>query len=309
MLLAAGHGERMEPLSSWVPKPALDVLGRPLLACALDQLVAAGCDPLVVNTHRHAARLEEAVRAAAPSGHGAVRLSPEPELLGSAGGISRARPLFSAGGVLAANADVWSDLDLAPLLAAERDDAVVLGLVPHPDPQRWTSVRLEEDGTVSGFVPAAGPADARAFLFTGFQLLGSGVVASLPAPPAEMPAVWRGLLRRGSLRGVVLTGSWREAGTPLAYYELVRSLLSGRAWAHARAAVDPSARLAGSAVSAGCHVGAGAVLDGCVVTAGATVGPGCVLHDCLVFGPVTLGAGASWRRRILLPGFEAPLGD
>ncbi len=312
MLLAAGHGERMEPLSSWVPKPALDVLGRPLLAGALDRLAAAGCDPIVVNAHRHTARLEEAVRAAAAAAHAVVRLSPEPELLGSAGGIARARPLFAPGAVLVANGDVWTDLDLSPLLAATgagaTDDAIVLGLLPHPDPQRWTSVVLDEDGAVSAFVPAGAPAAGTRYLFTGFQLLGAGVVGSLPAPPADMPAVWRGLLRQGNLRGALLSGSWREAGTPFAYYELVRSLLASGAWAHALAAVDPSARLASSAVSAGCRVGAGAVLDGCVVTAGASVGPGCVLRDCLVFGPVTLAPGGSWERRILLPGFEAPLG-
>ena len=307
MVLAAGHGERMEPLSSWLPKPALDVLGRPLLASALSSLVAAGCRPIVVNTHRHAARVEEAVRTVAPPARAPVRMSPEPELLGSAGGIARARPLFAAGGVLVANGDVWTDLDLAPLAAAGADDTAVLGLVPHPDPSRWTSVLLGAGGAVTAFVPAGGRAAGDRYLFTGFQLLGPGVVAGLPAPPGEMPPVWDALRRRGQLRGVVLAGSWREAGNPRAYFDLVRALLAGGSWVHPAATVDPTSRLAGSAVSARCRVGAGTILERCVVTAGAVVGAGCVVRDCLVFGPVTLEDGGSWSDRMVLPGFQAPL--
>ena len=88
MLLAAGRGQRMEPLSSVVAKPALEVLGEPLLATALRQL-AACCEPLVVNLHRHPRQIAASVREVLLGRR--VRFSWEPELLGGSGGLAAAR--------------------------------------------------------------------------------------------------------------------------------------------------------------------------------------------------------------------------
>ncbi|OYW01084.1 MAG: hypothetical protein B7Z61_12815, partial [Acidobacteria bacterium 37-71-11] len=89
MLLAAGWARRMEPLSSTIPKPALEVLGRPLLASTLANLGRAGCARIVVNLHRHPERVAAAAREAVT---GEVLFSWEPALLGGAGGVAAARP-------------------------------------------------------------------------------------------------------------------------------------------------------------------------------------------------------------------------
>ncbi len=290
----------MEPLSSWIPKPALDVLGRPLLASAFDHLRTAGCGRVVVNLHRHPALVAAAARrAAAPAG---LRFSWEPRLLGGAGGVAGARPKLGAGPVLTANADVWADLDLAGLLAAGEPEAAVLALLPHPDPARWSSVELGPDGRVAAFVPpgAAGLGDR--YLFTGFQFLGAQVVASLPAPPAEMAPVWDELRRHGCLRGAVVRGHWREAGTPAAYRALVVELLGGTGRAHPEAALGEGVRLDASWVGAGCTVGDGAELADTVVTAGARVGDGCRLAGCVIAAGATIEAGRTLADSLVLPG-------
>jgi NDP-sugar pyrophosphorylase family protein len=305
MLLAAGRGERMEPLSTWIPKPALEVLGAPLLASPFRTLAGAGCARVVVNLHRHPERVAAAARDAVPAGVDLV-FSWEPRLLGGAGGIAAARPLLGAGPILAANADVRAECDLSPLDDAEEDE-IALALLPHQDPSRWSSVELGSGGRVAAILPAGAGGGGERFLFTGFQRLGSEVVAALPAPPTEMAAVWQELRGRGALRGVVVTGSWREAGSPGAYRELVVEALAGTNWTHASATVDPSSILRASAVGAGCRVSRSAHLAQCVVTGGAAVAEEAQLLRCVVAGPVTVPPGTALADALVVPGRIDPL--
>lgn len=304
MLLAAGRGARMEPLSSVVAKPALEVLGAPLLSTALRQL-STHCIGLVANLHRHPSQIAHAVREVLPRHR--VHFSWEPELLGGAGGIAAARPYFGPGFLLVGNADTHSDLDLQPLLDAAEEDAIVLGLVAHPAPAIWSSVYLESGGRVVAILPAGSKAPGTPFLFTGFQILGAGVLRALPPPPAEMPPVWRALQEDGRLRGVVLSGWWREAGDVTAYRELVTSEAGPVGWRHTRAEVADSARIERSAVGRGCSVGAAARLRETVVTAGAAVGAGCELTRCVVAGQVTLAAGTCAHDQVVTPAGCVPL--
>lgn len=303
MLLAAGLGERMEPLSSWVPKPALPVLGEPLLASSLRALMAAGCTRVVVNLHRHPEHVVAAVRHVARGT--TVLFSMEPRLLGPGGGLAAARAAFASGSVLVANADCWSRLELAPLLAAGGPDRAVLALLPHPDRQRWGAVHLDGRGRVVGFSRAGENLRDEGFLFTGFQLLGSETLAALPQPPASMRAFWDALVAEGRLFGVEVRGSFREAGEPEAYWGLVMELLGSDSFVHPLAEVAGDAELGQTAVGPGCCVGSGARLFRCVVLPGSHVGPGACLAECLVAAPVP--AESSWNRALLLPHGAYPL--
>lgn len=306
MLLAAGRGERMEPLSSLIAKPALEVLGRPLLASSLAGLHRAGCRRIVVNLHRHSEQVTTAARRAAPADVNLL-FSGEPELLGGAGGVANARPLLGPDAVLVANADVWSKLDLAPLAEGASDEAV-LALLPHPDPRRWSSVVLDGDGLVCELRPAGPTGSAEAWLFTGFQRLGPEVVAELPEPPAEMAPVWRRLIEARRLRGVIVRGGWREAGDPASYRDLVLDRLAGGSWVDVGARIAPRARLVASAIGSGCRAGEAALLERTVVTGGATIGSGCIVRDCVVAGPVEVADGRRLEALLVLPGREVSLG-
>jgi NDP-sugar pyrophosphorylase family protein len=303
MLLAAGRGERMEPLSSVIGKPALEVLGQPLLTSALAHLRRAGCERTVINLHRH----PEMVAAAARDAGGGVLCSWEPDLLGGAGGLAAARSLLGAGPVLVGNADVWGDLDLAPLLASGEEHTAVLALLRHPDPARWSSVVLDDGGVVQTILPRGAPHDAERYLFTGFQLMGARVAAELPASPAGMSVVWEALRLRGALRGVVVEGSWHEVGSPTAYRELIRQLLAKGSWVHPQAVVDDGACVLDSAVGAGCGVGADTSVLESVLSAGAVVGGGCELHRCVVAGPVSIAGAGSLSEELILPQGRFPL--
>jgi mannose-1-phosphate guanylyltransferase len=306
MLLAAGLGTRMEPLSSVVAKPALEVLGQPLLGSALGQLRAAGCAPIVANLHRHPEQVADAIRSVTGSGAW-VRFSHEPELLGGAGGVSAARHAFGPGALLVANADVWSELDLAPLLASAGPETTTLALLPHPDPSRWSSVLLDDEGHVSGFLRAGAEPPSTPYLFTGFQLLGAGAVAALPPAPAEWKPWWLERLSGGELRGIVVSGRWCEAGTPMAYRDLVLRELGPHSWTHPTATVSDRATVRRCSVGAGCRIEDGASASDCVITAGACVGPSCALRGCVVAGAVTVGAGEELTDTLVLAGLRTPL--
>ncbi len=137
------------------------------------------------------------------------------------------------------------------------------------------------------------------YLFTGFQRLGERVLAAMPEPPAEMAPVWDELRRRGRLRGVLVTGSWHEAGSPAAYLDLVLGLLGERPWVHPSAAVADGARIERSAIGAGCRVDAGALVEDCVLTAGAVAGRGCALRGCVLAGAL-VAAGEEVAGTLLL---------
>lgn len=304
MLLAAGRGDRMEPLSSWVPKPALDVLGRPLLASSLDHLRRAGCTRVVVNLHRHPEAVAAAVRQEAGPGL-AVGFSRESRLLGGAGGVAAARELLGPGDVLVANADTWIDLDLSSVLAGA-DDEIVLALLPHPNPTRWGGVVLNRDGRVERIFQAGGAPPDGGLLFTGFQRVGAAVVAALPPPPCEWAPVWDGLRLDGRLRGVVVSGTFREAGTPAAYHRLVTDLLAGASWVHPHATVALSAELVASAVGAGCRVDGSARVEASVLTGATRVAAGARVTGSVVVG-ATVAAGVALRDTLLLPDGPHPL--
>lgn len=303
MLLAAGLGERMEPLSSLIPKPALPVAGEPLLTSSLKALLSAGCTPLVLNLHRHPEQVVAAVHHVAPGAP--VVFSLEPELLGPAGGLSAARPAFGEGPVLVANADCWSQLELQPLLASGKDDRAILALLPHLDRQRWGAVHLDPQGRVVGFSKPSENLDRPGYLFTGFQLLGRETLAFLPEPPAPMSAFWEPLMAQGRLWGHVVRGEFREAGDPEAYWRLVMEVLAGSNFVHPLAQVAQPEKLEGTAVAAGAHIASGSRLSRCVVMPGVEVGAGACLSSCVVAASVP--AGAFFQQVLIMPQGVYPL--
>ena len=185
-------------------------------------------------------------------------------------------------------------------------ESITLALLPHPDPLRWSAVELGPDGQISNFL-SPGPRSTvhgPRFLFTGFQLIGERVLAALPRPPFEMKPVWDDLRAAGRLRGVVVAGSWREAGSPAAYLALVQELLGGENYLHDQAEVAQDAAVRSCAVAAGCVVGEGARVSGSVLLSGAVVEPGARVDRCVVAGGRATGELAD---AVLLPSGRHPL--
>lgn len=306
MLLAAGLGTRLRPLTTVLPKPVVPVLDRPLAAYALEHLARCGVRQVVLNTHHlaHAVSRELGEELATPGGALSLAYSHEPEILGTAGGIRQMLPHVGGSTFLVLNGDVLFAPDLAAALAHHRATGALATLVVRRDPDaaRWGAVEVAPDGLVRRLVgrPAAAAA-AEPFMFTGVHVIEPELAPLLPERGCIVRDVYVPLLERGGrLAAYVEEAQWRDLGTVAAYLETVLDLASGKvpwpsvqpspggAWVGPGASIDAAASLSTDVViGPAAHVGA-------VRLARATVWPGVrVAED--VIGGVAYADGAVVR--------------
>jgi len=213
MVLAAGHGTRMRPLTAETPKPLLPVLGTPLIDWTLDRLAAAGVERVVVNAHHLAARVEDHLaRRTRP----AVTVVREDTLLDTGGALVNARPHLGDGPVYVVNGDVlWLDgvtPALTRLAKAWKDshtDAVLLAA-----PTAWArgyhgpgDIHLDFVGQVAW----RGESEVAPFAFAGVQLLHPRLLDGIAAKPFPITDVLQASER---VYGVAHDGPWFHVGTP-----------------------------------------------------------------------------------------------
>jgi MurNAc alpha-1-phosphate uridylyltransferase len=210
MILAAGRGERMRPLTDRVPKPLLAAGGRRLIDYHLEALSRAGVRDVVVN-HAH---LGEQIEAALGDGSGfglRIRYSVEPAALETGGGIYRALPLLGEGPFIVVNGDVWTDLDFGRLTIGESDLAHLV-LVDNPAHHPAGDFALEGDRVAVKGEPRltfAGVGVYRAELFAGCR------AGAFPLAP-----LLRDAMAAGRVSGRRHAGAWVDVGTPERLAEL-----------------------------------------------------------------------------------------
>lgn len=302
MVLAAGRGERMRPLSLVLPKPALPLPDGPVVASALRLAAGAGFEKIVVNTWH----LGDSMSAAAcrlDSGGAAIVLSPEPSLMGTAGGLALARDrglLGDGGPVLVINGDGLLDFDLQPLFERHlsSNDSVTLALLPHQDPTRWSRVVLDPSGLVSQILPSGRPEPGEApFLYPGVMAISRDAIESLPATPGQTPErLWWPAMAEERLGGVVVPGTWREVGTPEDYRAACVTLCRDGSVIDASARVAPSAVVNKSFIGRDAVLGEGAVVESSVVAEGVVVEGGAKLFESVLLGSATATAGEELDR-------------
>ena len=218
MVLAAGLGTRMRPLTDDRPKALVEVDGRALIDHVLDRLAAAGVTTAVVNVHWFADRLEAHL---AGREQPRVVISNEREaLLETGGGLRKARPLLGDDPVFVANIDsVWIDrgeaiADLARLWDPTRMDACLLLA------RREGSIGFEGDGDVfladDGRLTFRGDAASAPFAYMGLHITRPDYADSGPDGPFSLSPLWRASAAAGRLYGCVLDGDWMHVGDPRA---------------------------------------------------------------------------------------------
>jgi NDP-sugar pyrophosphorylase family protein len=234
MLLAAGLGERLRPLTETTPKPLLPIAGRPLLVWNLLLLKRHGITEAIINLHHLGEQIVEALGDGARYG---MRLaySHEPTLLGTGGGIKQATPYLKDGPFVVLNGDTLSECDLTALLAAHRAGKApaTLAVREDPDAARWGALTLDvrsrilqikgEPPIATPTGPALGP-----FMFAGIHVLEPTVLDLIPPGPGSIMDVYLSLLRRGGpLQGYRLSGYWSDIGTPARYAQAQRDVADG----------------------------------------------------------------------------------
>ncbi|HXG81118.1 MAG TPA: nucleotidyltransferase family protein [Sphingomicrobium sp.] len=228
MVMAAGLGKRMRPLTATRPKPLVEVAGRALIDHALDRLRAAGVRKIVVNVHYLADALEAHLKAKAKDFD--VQISDErKQLLETGGGLIQAAPMIEADPFLVVNSDnYWIDgpADTLHLLASlwrETDMDALLLLVPlaragnhngQGDFHMMADGRLarREKGKVAPFV------------FTGIQMVSKRLLRNAPQGPFSTNILWDRAIEEGRCFGAVHQGLWFDVGNPAAIKQTERAL-------------------------------------------------------------------------------------
>jgi len=213
MILAAGRGERMRPLSDSVPKCLLEVRGKSLIAWLLEALARAGVGDIVVN-HAHLGHRIEAALGDGRHFGVAIRYSPEAEALETAGGIVNALPLLGRAPFLAVNGDIFCDFDFSRLVTRAADEQLAhLVLVPNPPHHPLGDFALS-----GSRVSAAG--DPK-YTFSGIGLYQPALFASVkPGSKGQLAPLLRAAMARGLVSGEMHRGEWHDVGTPQRLAEL-----------------------------------------------------------------------------------------
>jgi NDP-sugar pyrophosphorylase family protein len=312
MLLAAGIGERMLPITRVVPKPLIPVLGRPLAPQILTRLGAEGIEEAVINLHHLPHPLRSAFGDSAAFGLKALHFSlEETQLLGTGGGLAHAAAqLRGAGTILVRNSDFLADIALSEAVASHVGSGCPATIVLAPHRAGYTRVAIDDRRRVTGF---GGNSGGR-HLFTGYHLIEESVLDLIPqgAPSDIVRDVYFGLAADGRLNAHVHDGFWWEFGDPRAYLEGSMKVVALSADRRVRLGDFDVVRPSGGAIAA---IGAGVDLDApgieltgtLAIGMGVMIGEGALLEDTVVMPEAWIGPGSTLRRCIVGPGTEIPL--
>ena len=342
MLLAAGFGRRLLPITLTRAKPTLPFLHRPLLLRQLDYLQANGITQVVINTHHQPRSVEELLVQAADrsSGEGplvvgelSVGISHEPERLGTSGGLwGAAGRLRGHGTILCINSDMITGIDLAAALAKHRRLGRAASLVLVPWRQGCTDTQVHHaQGLLTGFVqpgragdvavPTGGATGDPPGIFTGIHFLEEETLDRLPPGRSEfLPDLYLPMLAAGDPPGVIMTTeTWMEVGTPSRYLDAQLTAQQSpappghRPWIVAGRPASPvaPAALLGDDVIMDSTVKfqAGASATRSLLMERVRMGAGSHLHEVIAGPDTCIPAGLDISRAVLAPMSGIPAED
>jgi mannose-1-phosphate guanylyltransferase len=313
MILAAGKGLRMRPLTRLVAKPALPVLNRPLILHTLEHLSQAGVREVIINLFHLPASVIAAVDASRDLDL-EISYSREARLLGTGGGPRRVLDSLGDEPFLLVNGDVVCDFDLKALVRAhlKGGSRATLALLPNPDPRSYSRVVTDPEGRIRSLAGLPKAARGRTSLFTGVHVLDPSLLRALAPGPSDIvrdlyvPYIAAG----GRVEGTRVRGHWWDFGSPRAYLESQLSMLRLDRFraqgVDSSARIHPGARVVRSVVGPGARIEEGASVVESILWAGTVVGRGASVQGSVVSGG-TLAPGSRLREALRLRGREVAL--
>jgi mannose-1-phosphate guanylyltransferase len=311
MVLCAGLGTRLRPLTERAPKPAIPLCGVPLVRWTLALLAGAGVRRAVVNVHHLAGGMAAAAEDAARAAGLSLAISREPVIAGTGGALREARAhLEGAEAILLVNGDVLFDVDLPAALAAHRASGALatMLLLPMPEGAGYAAVETDASGAVRRIAGRFGPGGEglAPWHFSGVHVLSPAILDRVPAQPFEADVnrhVYPPLMGAGAVRGLVVDGYWNDLGTPARYLAASADVLERRVPLGRFAGLDPFAGTRepapGVRVAEGARVDPGAVLERpafvgtrCIIPAGARV------RDAILWEGTALAPGEALEHAI-----------
>jgi mannose-1-phosphate guanylyltransferase len=307
MILAAGLGTRLEPLTKIRPKPLFPVLNQPLLGVLIEQLQRMGATGIVLNAHHLAEQVEQFVGMGEWGLQVEVRV--EPEILGTGGGIKNCADfLQDATFFVVVNADVYHTFDLSPAIHyhQESDNLATLVLYDHP---RFNQVGIDGEGRIAsvGEEPIKPSNSATQLLtFTGIHIISPKLLDSMPSVGFfGIMEIYTELASRGeAIRGYQMQGGyWQDIGRVEDYMDLHRYLLGeeGEPVIHPEASLAEDVRIEGFICAGkGTRIKNGSVIKDSIIWDEVWIEEGSIVEGCIV-GDRTQVKGKH-RGEVLIPG-------
>lgn len=223
MILAAGLGTRMRPLTEHTPKPLLPVAGKPLLEYHIERLVAAGISELVINVSHLGQQIIDYCGDGSQWG-ASIQFSAEPEPLETAGGIVQALPLLGDEPFLVVNGDIWTDYPLERLCERRLARAGAhLVMVANPAQHPQGDFLLDDQGLLQ-----ERPQGRVGLTFSGIGLYSAEFFAELSEAKTALRPLFMAAIQRGRLAGEFYEGAWQDIGTPERLAELNEALAASK---------------------------------------------------------------------------------
>ncbi len=311
MILAAGFGTRLWPLTVGRTKPAIPFLNRPLIAYTIEYLKQHGFADVIINLHHEPDSVREQIGDGARYG---VRISysvEEPEILGTSGALDRVRDQLERETFVVINGKLITDIDLNRAIATHRERQALATLVLRPNRkrERFSEVHLTETGLISKFggfpaaenqpvAPAAGEEQQFPLMFTGIHILEPAIFDYIPRgvfSDSVRDVYPRAMADGKRIAAHVAEGSWYELSTIERYLAISLEFLR-------RTGRDVE-------MDEGCEIESGAMVERSVLWRRVRVERGAKLSECIVGDDVRIPAGAHFSRAAIVRAEVAGLAE
>lgn len=311
VVLSAGFGTRLRPLTLSQPKPLLPIAGTPVLGHTLEALRKSGCEAVAINLHHQGEKI--AARFGSEFDGMPIRYSREEEILGTLGALAPLRDFLGESELaVVINGDSLSRWPLAKLLKQHQDErprATLMVTTRAAVAAFGGGIGIDREGRVVTFLasgedrnePDAQTAEAKRRVFAGAHVLSRELLERLPDPPSDFVRdLYQPLVEAGDvIRAVESSVPWFDIGTPKRYLEGVIGWAGRGGWASAEAEVAKSASVKRSVLEAGVGVGAESKVRRSLLMTGATIGTGGRVYGSIIGPAVRLPAGTVVENRVI----------
>lgn len=316
MVLAAGFGTRLQPLTRVLPKPMFPVLGRPLLSHTFDLLRSANISEVVVNIHHLPEHIVDYFENEKPPDLD-LHFSREEKILGTAGGIKKVQSFLENGPFILINSDIVTDIDLNRVIEFHKKNKSKLTLVVRQDdsPEPYDPIEICEDGRIAHFVGASSmnlPDHTTRVMFTGIQIMEPEIFERIPTGQfcGTTEDVFPEMVADGvPIFGYLYDGYWKDMGDRESYLQVNADALDRKVRlkgissheSNGPLIVPPvligrNCRIAGDSkigprtvIGSNCVIKNGAVIENSVLWEGVTIGAGTTVKQSVIASNTTVG--------------------
>jgi NDP-sugar pyrophosphorylase family protein len=281
MILAAGFGTRLRPLTETKPKALIPVANKPILARNIEYLISHGITEIIVNAHHHYTQLVDYLKDGASFGLN-IKVKVEPEILGTGGGIKNTEGFWDKEPFIVINSDILTDINLVAVYQVHQTSGALATLVLH-DCEPFNQIQIDERWSITDI--AKGNMTDR-LAFTGIHVINPDVLSHIPRGAfSDIIECYRELIRLGKpVRACLVKGHyWRDIGSIQSYLEANRELAGNSFVIGPGCSVDSSVKLTDwGVIGQNSHLGKNVEVQRSVLWEGVTIKEGIKVMDAVV---------------------------